>query len=125
MSVLPPPIPILEVTDGCEWTANPERVTLREAFTDNTKAGVGSGGVFGCWMVAPRTPVSVKFSNPSTTTYSEQVPVNSTVAGENLSILVRVRFKDPPLSQLTIGVGAAAAQVVEKRRIPKASGRIM
>src|SRR5215831_1348682 len=35
-SVLPPPIPMTEKTDGNEWTASPETVTLREALIDRT-----------------------------------------------------------------------------------------
>ena len=41
-----------------------------------------------------KSPVSVKLLNPSTVTYSVQVPVNTTVAGENLFILARAAFKD-------------------------------
>src|SRR5438309_12132020 len=91
-SLLPPQIPMLERTEGRERKASPATVTLREASMESTKAEVG--GSLGCCKVAHVAPTNVTLMNPSTRTYSVQVPLTVTVAGKNLTSVARVRVSD-------------------------------
>src|SRR6266700_1528702 len=92
-SLLPPPIPMLEKIVGSEWTASQETVTLCEPRMDKTYE-LDCGLVAGCCKVAPCRLFRVKLLNPSTRTYSVQVPLIVIVVGVNLSILASVRFRD-------------------------------